>query len=93
MNTASKNHNLTAKTENGNKHQQNTKKKKKKSEKERNKKPNKELKKGKSVVILGESMVKQVNGCEMSKKIKKIIKYMYKFSGAKVQYIDHYNKL
>ena len=55
------------------------KKKKKKSEKERNKKPNKEQKKGKSVLILGESMVKQVNGCEMSKKIKNYKVYVQVF--------------
>ena len=54
-------------------------KKKKKSEKERNKKPNKELKKGKSVVILGESMVKQVNGCKMSKKINSYKVYVQVF--------------
>ena len=54
-------------------------KKKKKSEKERNKKPKKEQKKGKSLVILGESMVKQVNGYEMSKKIKNYKVYVQVF--------------
>ena len=52
MNDATENRNLTAKTGNGNKHQQN---REKNSEQEKNKKPNKEQKKGKSVVILGDS--------------------------------------
>ena len=67
VNTATENRNLTAKTGNGHKHQQN---RKNNSEQEKDKKPNNEQKKGKSVVILGDSMVKHLNGWEVSKKIK-----------------------
>ena len=74
VNAATENRNLTAKTGNGHKRQQN---RKNNSEQEKDKKPNKEQKKGKSVAILGDSMVNHLNGWEMSKKIKKIVKYMY----------------
>ena len=57
MTAATENCNLTAKTGNGNKHQQNTKKN---SEQEKDRKPNQEQKKGKSVVILGGSMVQHL---------------------------------
>ena len=69
VNAATENRNLTAKTGNGHKRQQN---RKNNSEQEKDKKPNKEQKKGKSVAILGDSMVKHLNVWEMSKKIKKL---------------------
>ena len=53
------NRNLTADTVNGKKHQQN---RKTNSEQEKDKKLNKEQKQGKSVVILGESIVKHLSG-------------------------------
>ena len=59
INAATENRNLTTKTGNGNKDQQN---RKINSEQEKYKKTNKEQKKGKSVVILGDSMVKPLNG-------------------------------
>ena len=74
VNAATENRNLTATTGNGHKRQQN---RKNNSKQENDKKPNKEQKKGKSVAILGDSMVNHLNGWEMSKKIKKIVKYMY----------------
>ena len=74
VNAATENRNLTAKTGNGHRHQQN---RKNNSEQEKDKKPNKEQKKGKSVVILGDSMVKHLNSCAMYKKIKKIVKCIY----------------
>ena len=40
-------------------------------------KAKKEQKKGKSLAIFGDSMVKHLNGWEMCKKIKKCKKYMY----------------
>ena len=65
MNAETENYrNLTSRTGNGNKHQQN---KKKNSEQEKYKTPNEEQKKRKLVVILGDSMVKHRNGWEMSK--------------------------
>ena len=81
INAATENRNLTTKTGNGNKHQQN---RKKNSEQEKYKKANKEQKKGKSVVILGDSMVKPLNGWEMYKKIKNSKVYVRSFSGAKI---------
>ena len=53
------NRNLTADTVNGKKHQRN---RETYSEQEKDKKLNKEQKQGKSVVILGESMVKYLSG-------------------------------
>ena len=53
MTAATENRNLTVKTGNGNKHQQNMKKI---QNKKKIKKKNKEQKKGKSVVILGDSI-------------------------------------
>ena len=67
IDVAKKNRNLTAKTGNGHKHLQN---RNKNSEQEKDKKTNKEHKKEKSVVILGDSMVKHRNGLEMFKQIK-----------------------
>ena len=64
INAATENSNLTAKTGKDHKHQQN---REKNSEQEKDKKLNKEQKKGKSVVILGDSMVKHLNGWKMSK--------------------------
>ena len=58
MNVATENHNLTAKTGNGNKHQQNSKKN---SEQENDRNPSGEQKKGKSAAILDDSMVKYRN--------------------------------
>ena len=87
VNPATENRNLTAKTGNG--HQQN---RKNNSEEEKDKKPNKELKKGKSVAISGGSMVKHLNGWEMSKKIKNCKVYVRSFPGAKVQCMEDYKK-
>ena len=67
INAATENSNLTEKTRNDHKHQQN---KKNNSEQEKDNKSNKEQKKGKSVAILGDSMVKHLHGWEMFKKIK-----------------------
>ena len=90
-NAATENCNLTAKTGNGHKHQNN---RKTNSEQGKDKKSNKEQKKGKSVVILGDSMIKHLNGWEMSKKIKNCKVYVRSFPGAKVQCIrdepDHF---
>ena len=85
INAAIENSNLTAKTGNGNKHQQN---RKKNSEQEKDKKSNKEQKKGKSVLILGDRKVKDLNGWEMSKKIKNCKLYVQTFPGAKVYYME-----
>ena len=82
VNAATENRNLTSKTGNCHKHKQN---RKDNSELEKDKKPNKEQKKGKSVVILGDSMVKHLNGWEMSKKIKNCKVYVRSFPGAKVR--------
>ena len=68
INVATENSNFTAKTGNGYRHQQN---RKKNSEQEQDKKSNKEQKKGKSVFILGDSMVKHLHCWEMPKKNKK----------------------
>ena len=89
VNAATENRNLSAKTGNGHKHQQN---RKDYSEQEKDKKSNKEQKKGKSVAILGDSMVKDLNGWEMSKKIKICKVYERRFPGAKVQCMDDYKK-
>ena len=89
QNAATENRNFTAKTGNGHKHQQN---RKNNSEQEKDKKPNKEQKKGKSVAILGDSMVKHLNGCEMSKKIKNCKVYVRPFPGAKILCMDDYKK-
>ena len=89
VNAATENRNLTANAGNGHKHQQN---RKNNSEQENDKKPHKEQKKGKSVAILGDSMVKHLNGWEMSKKIKNCKVYVRSFSGAKVQSMDDYKK-
>ena len=89
VDAATENHNLTAKTGNGHKHQQN---RKNNSEQEKDKKTNKEQEKGKSVVILGDSMVKHLNGWEMSKKIKNCKVHVRSFPGEKVQYMDDYKK-
>ena len=89
VNAATENRNLTAKTGNGHKRQQN---RKNNSEQEKDKKTNKEQKKGKSVAILGDSMVKHLNGWEMSKKIKNCKVYVRSFPGAKVQCMDDYKK-
>ena len=89
VNAATENRNLTAKTGNGHKRQQN---RKNNSEQEKDKKPNKEQKKGKSVAILGDSMVKHLNGWEISKKIKNCKVYVRSFPGAKVQCMDDYKK-
>ena len=89
-NTATENGNLTAKSGNGNKDQQN---KKKDSEQEKDKKQtNKEWTKGKSVVILGDSMVKHLNGWEMSKKMKNCNVYIPSFPCAKVQCMNDCKK-
>ena len=88
-NAATENCNLTAKTGNGHKHQNN---RKTNSEQGKDKKSNKEQKKRKSVVILGDSMVKHLNGWEMSKKIKNCKVYVRSFPGAKVQCMDDYKK-
>ena len=80
VNAATENRNLTAKTGNGQKHQQN---RKKNSEQEKDQKPNKKQKKGKSVVILCDSMVKHLNGWETSKKIEKLLNICTKFSWPK----------
>ena len=69
INAATENSNLTAKTANDHKHQQN---RIKNAEQEKDRKSNKEQKKEKSVVTLGDSMVKHLNGWQMSKKIKKL---------------------
>ena len=82
INAATENSNLTAKTGNDHNQQQN---RKKNGEQEKDKKSNKEQKKGKSVVILGDSMVKHLNGWEMSKKIKNCKVYVRSFPSAKVQ--------
>ena len=76
-------------TERNHKHQQN---RKKNSEQEKDKKSNKEQKKGKSVVVLGDSMVKHLNGWKMSKEIKNCKLYVRSFPGAKVQCKDDYKK-
>ena len=89
VNAATENRNLTAKTGNGHKRQQN---RKNNSEQEKDKKPNKEQKKGKSVAILGDSMVKHLNGWEMSKMIRNCKVYVRSFPGAKVQCMDDYKK-
>ena len=89
VNAVTENRNLTAKTGNGHKHQQN---RKNNSEQKKDKKPNKEQKKGKSAVILGDSMVKHLNGWEMSKKIKNCKVYVRSFAGAKVQCMNDYKK-
>ena len=89
VNAATENRNLTAKTGNDHKHQQN---RKNNLEQEKDKKPNKEQKKGKSVAILGDSMVKHLNGWEMSKKKKNCKVYVRSFPGAKVQCMDDYKK-
>ena len=89
LNAPTENRNLTAKTGNGHKHQQN---RKNNSEQEKDKKPNKEQEKGKSVVILGDSMVKYLNGWETSEKIKNCKVYVPSFPGAKVQCMDDYKK-
>ena len=60
MNAETEKRNLTAKTGDGHNHQQN---RKKNSEQQQQKKPNKEQR----VVILGERMVKHLNGWEMPK--------------------------
>ena len=60
--------------------------------KKKDKKPNKEQKIGKSVVILGDSMVKHLNGWEMSKKVKNFKEYVRSFPNAKVQCMDDYKK-
>ena len=52
----------------------------------------KEQKKGKSLAILGDSMVKHLNGWEMCKKIKKCKVYVRSFPGAKVQCMEDYKK-
>ena len=80
---------MTAKTGNGHTHQQN---RKNNSEQKKDKKSNKEQKKRKSVFIIGDSMVKHVNGWEMSKKIKNCKAYVRSFPGAKVQCMDDYKK-
>ena len=90
VNAATENRNLTAKTGNSHKHQQN---RKNNSEQGKDKKPSKEQKKGKSVAILSASMVKHLNGWEMSKKIRNCKVYVRSFPGAKVQCMDDYNKL
>ena len=77
------------KTGNGHKRQQN---RKTNSEQEKDKKSNKEQKKGKSVVILGDSMVKHLNGWEMSKKTKNCKVYVRSFPAAKVQCMNDYKK-
>ena len=89
VNAATENRNLNAKTKNGHKHQRN---RKNNSEQEKDKKTNKEHNKGKSVAILGESMVNHLNGWEMSKKIKNCKVYVRSFTGAKVQCMDDYKK-
>ena len=63
----------------------------KKSEQQKVKK-NKERKTGKSFVILGDSMVKHLNGWEMSKKMKNCKVYLRTFSGRKVQFMGDYYK-
>ena len=89
INAATENSNLTANTGNDHKDQQNGKKN---AEQEKDKKSNNERKKGKSVVILGESMVKHLNSSEMSEKIKNCKIYVRSFPGAKVQCMDDYKK-
>ena len=89
VNAATENRNLTAKTGNGHKHKQN---RKNNPEQEKDKKPNKEQKKGKSVVIISDSMVKHLNGWEMSKKIKNCKVYVRSLPSAKVQCMDDYKK-
>ena len=89
VNAATENRNLTAKTGNGHKHQQN---RNNISEQEKDKKPNKEQKKGKSVAIVGDSMVKHLNGWEMSKKIKNCKIYVRSSPSAKVECMDDYKK-
>ena len=80
INAATENSNLTAKTGNDHKHQQN---RKKNLEQEKDKKSNKEQKNRKSVVVLGDSMVKHLNGWEMSKKIKNCEVYVRSFPAQK----------
>ena len=87
VSAATENRNLTAKTGNGHKHKQN---RKNNSEQEKDKKPNKEQKKGKSVVVLGDSMIKHLNGWEMPKKIKNCKVFIRSFLGAKIQCMDDY---
>ena len=66
---------------------------KERTEKEQTKKEtNKEQKKGKSVVILGDIIVKHLNGWEMSKKIKNCKVYLRSFPDAKVQCMNGYKK-
>ena len=89
INAATENSNLTAKTGNDHKHQQN---RKKNAEQEKYKKSNKKQKKGKSVVILGDSMVKHLNGWEMSKKMKNCNVYIPSFPCAKVQCMNDCKK-
>ena len=88
-NATTENCNLNANTGNSHKHQQN---RIKNSEQEKDKKPNKEQKKGKSVVILSDSMVKHLNGWEMSKKIKNCKVYVRSFRSAKVKCMNDYKR-
>ena len=90
INAATENRNLTAKTGNGHKHRQN---RKNNLEQEKDEKPKKEQKKGKSVAMLGDSLAKPFNCWEISKKIKNCKVYVRSFPGAKVQFMDNYNKL
>ena len=89
VNAATENRSLTAKTGNGHKHQQN---RKNSSEQEKDKKNKKRTEKGKSVVILGDSMAKHLNGWEMSKKIKNCKVYVRSFPGTKVRCMEDYKK-
>ena len=73
------------KTGNSHKYQQN---RKRNSAQEKDKKK-KEPKKEKSVVILGDSMVKHLNRWKMFKKIKNFKVYVRSFPCAKVQCMDN----
>ena len=72
-----------------NKHQLN---RVKKNNQEKDKNQNKEHKNEKSVVELDHSMVKYLNGWEMSKKIKDCQEYVRSFPSANTKCIDDYKK-
>ena len=40
----------------------------------------------KNIAVLGDSMIKHVNGCDMSKKLKNCTVYVKSFSGFKVRF-------
>ena len=90
MTAATENRNLTVKTGNGNKHQQNTKKnqnKKKIENKTKNRKKENQLS------YKGTAWCRPINGWEMLKSIKICKVYARSFPGAKLQCLNAYKKL